>query len=82
MILQGNNKKIGLKIRRYVDDVLLIAKATNETQSVLLIQEAFGKVELWTNQNSMVFDLEKSEAIHFSQKKIFLNLDILLPDNL
>lgn len=45
-ILQGNNKKIGLKIRRYVDNRLLRAKRTNEIQSVLLIQKACRKVEL------------------------------------
>lgn len=80
-ILQGNNKKTGLKICGYVDDGLLTAKATDEANIVLQIQEAFRKVELWAHQNGMVFDPEKFEAIHFSRKKRFPNPDILLPDN-
>lgn len=78
-ILQGNNKKAGLTIRGYVEDGLLTARATNETKSVILIQEAFEKVEQWAHQNGMIFDPDKFEAIHFSRKKSFPNPDILLP---
>lgn len=80
-ILQRNNKKTGLKICRYVDDKLDIAKAIDKTKSTLHIQGAFRKVELWVYQNSIVFDVEKFEAIHFFQKKRFSNLDILISDN-
>lgn len=45
-IFQGNNKKMELRIREYMDDGLLIARAIDEIKSVLLIQEAFEKVEL------------------------------------
>lgn len=65
-IVQGNNKKIGLKICGYVDDVLLIARVTDDIKSVLLIEETFEKEKLWIYQNGIVLDPEKFEAIHFS----------------
>ncbi len=44
-----------------------------------MIESAFAKVEKWTEENVMIFDPDKFEAIHFSRTKAFPNPDIKLP---
>ena len=65
-----------MKIRGYVDDGLLTARASKEFTSAAKIQETFAKIEAWATQNGMVFDQAKFEAIHFSRKKHFPNPEI------
>lgn len=80
-IFQENNKKTELKIRGYIDNRLFTAKTTDETKSILLIQEVFRKIKLWAYQNGIIFNAEKFEVIHFFQKKRFQNPNTLLLDN-
>ena len=75
-ILTKEEKKAGIKIRGYVDDGLLTARASKEVTSAAKIQETFAKIEAWATQNGMVFDQAKFEAIHFSRKKHFPNPEI------
>lgn len=45
-----------------------------------MIKSVFAKVEKWADKNGIIFDSHKFEAIYFSQKEVFSNLDIkLLP---
>ena len=61
-------KEGGLCIRGYVDDDLLTCRAKDETLSTSKVQTAFSKVEAWAEENGMIFDLGKFEAIHFFGK--------------
>lgn len=38
---------MGLKIYRYIDNKLLIAKAIDEIKNIILIFAVFRKIELW-----------------------------------
>ena len=78
-LFQGVNKVAGLTIRGYVDDGLLTVSAASENASAEIIQVAFGKVEKWADENGMVFDLDKFEAMHFSRKRNYPNPEIILP---
>lgn len=78
-LFQGVNRVAGLTIRGYVDDSLLTVSATSENTSTEIIQSAFGKVEKWADENGMVFNLDKFEAIHFSRKRNYPNPKIILP---
>ena len=77
-ILTKEEKKAGIKIRGYVDNGLLTSRAPKEDMSAVKIQETFAKVETWANQNGMVFDQAKFEAIRFSRKKHFPTKEIIL----
>ncbi len=77
-ILTKEEKKAGMRIRRYVDDGLLTAKASKKVTRTAKIQETFAKIEAWEIQNGIVFDQAKFEAIHFSRKKHFLSPEIVL----
>ena len=68
-----------MTIRGYVDDELLTARAQKGELGAKIIESAFAKVEKWADENGMVFDPDKFEAIHFSRKKAFPNPDIKLP---
>ena len=63
---------------RYVDNSLLTCRAKDETLSTLKIQAAFHKIETWTEENDMIFNPRKFEAIHFSQRTAFPNPEIKL----
>lgn len=78
-LFHGRNKQPGLTIRGYVDDGLLTARAKKEELGAKMIESAFAKVEKWADENGMIFDPDKFEAIHFSRKKAFSNPDIRLP---
>ena len=58
-ILTKEEIRAGMKIRGYVDDGLLTARASKEVTSTAKIQETFAKVEAWAAQNGMVFDQAK-----------------------
>ena len=73
-ILTKEEKKARIKIRGYVDNGLLTARALKEVTSTAKIQETFAKIEAWATQNDIVFDQAKFEAIHFSCKKHFPNM--------
>ena len=75
-LFHRRKKQSGLTIRGYVDDDLLTARAQKEELGVKMIESAFAKVEKWANKNGMIFDPDKFEAIHFSQKKGFPHPDI------
>ena len=65
-------KNAGIKIRDYVDNGFLTARASKKVTNATKIQETFAKIEAWATQNGMVFHQDKFEAIHFSQRNIFL----------
>ena len=69
----------GVAIRGYVDDGLLTCRAKKEEFSATRIAAAFQKVEQWAFDNGMSFDPNKFEAIHFSRKQNFDNVNIQLP---
>lgn len=69
----------GVAIRGYVDDELLTCRAKKEEFSATKIAAAFQKVKQWAFDNSISFDPNKFEAIHFSQKRNFDNVNIQLP---
>lgn len=75
----SDKKKPGLRIRGYVDDGLLTARAPNEKDSIAKILPAFAEVEKWAQENGMTFDARKFEAIHFSRRHSFENPAIDLP---
>lgn len=68
-ILTKDEKNGWDKIRGYVDDGLLTARASQEATSVAKIQGTFSAIEAWATENGMIFDQAKFEAIHFSRKK-------------
>ncbi len=78
-LFHGRNKQPGLTIRGYVDDKLLTARAQKEELVAKMIESAFAKIEKWAEENGMIFDPNKFEAIHFPRKKTFPNPDIKLP---
>lgn len=69
----------GVAIRRYVDDGLLTCRAKKEEFLAIKIAAAFRDVEQWAFDNGMLFDPNKFEAIHFSRKRNFDNVNIQLP---
>ncbi len=71
-------KKAGIKIRKYIDDELSTTRASNEVPSAAKIQETFIKIEAWAIQNGIVFDQAKFEVIYFSRKKHFPNQENVL----
>lgn len=71
-------KRAGLRIRGYVDDGLLTCRAKDESLSTAKVQLAFCEVEAWAEENGMIFDPGKFEAIHFSRKTVFPNPEITL----
>lgn len=56
-------------------DGLLTYRAKKEELSATRIAAAFQKVEQCAFDNGMSFDLNKFEAIHFSQKRNFDNVN-------
>ena len=80
-IFTKEDKNAGIKIRGYVDDGLLTARAPKEDTSAKLIQATFAKVEAWAAQSGMIFDQAKLEAIHFSRKQNFPNPEIIFLSN-
>lgn len=62
-----------------MDDELLTARAQKEELGTKMIESAFAKVEKWPDENGMIFDPDKFEAIHFSRRKAFPNPEIRLP---
>ena len=80
-ILNGENRRAGLKIRGYVDDGLLtsVAASENEAASKASRSICYGKkVKKWVYENGLSFDLGKFEAIHFSRKRNLPNPSIHL----
>lgn len=77
-ILNGENKRAGLKIQRYVDDGLLTFVVTSKNEAAVKLQEIFAIAEKWVYENGLSFDLGKFEAIHFSRKQNLPNLSIHL----
>lgn len=71
----------GVAIRGYVDDGLLTCRAKKEEFSATRIAATFQKVEQWAFDNGMSFDPNKFEAIHFSRKRNFDNVNTELPKN-
>ena len=47
-----------------MDDELLTARAQKEELGAKMIESAFAKVEKWADENCMIFDPDKFEAIH------------------
>lgn len=78
-LFHGRNKQPGLTIRGYVDDELLRAKAQKEELGAKMIESAFAKVKKGADENGMIFDPYKFEAIHFSRRNAFSNQEIRLP---
>lgn len=78
-LFHRRNKQQGLTIRGCVDDELLTAKAQKEKLGAKIVKSAFAKVKKWTDENGMIFNPEKFEAIHFSRQKTFPNSEIRLP---
>ncbi len=78
-LFQGINRVTGLTIRGYVDNDLFTVCAKSENVSTEIIQAAFGKVEKWADENGMVSDLDKFEAMYFSRKRNYPNPKIILP---
>ena len=78
-LFSNKKKEAGISIRGYVDDSLLTVRHKSVQTSVSRIALAFKKVEQWAYDNEMIFDPAKFEAIHFSQKRNLLNLDIEWP---
>lgn len=72
-------REAGVAIRKYVDDGLLTCRAKKEEFSAIKIAAAFQNVERWAFGNGMSFDPNKFEAIQFSQKRNFDNVNIQLP---
>ncbi len=72
-------KEAGISIRRYVNDGFLTAQHKSVQISVSRIVVAFKKIEQRADDNGMVFDSAKFEAIYFFQKRNLLNLGIELP---
>lgn len=62
-----------------MDDELLTARAQKEELGAKMIESAFAKVEKWADENCMIFDPDKFEAIYFSRRKAFPNPEIRLP---
>ena len=62
-----------------MDDELLTCRAKKEEFSATKIAAAFQNVKQWAFDNGMSFDPNKFEAIHFSQKRNFDNVNIQLP---
>lgn len=56
-----------------------ICRAKDETLSTSKVQIAFYKIEAWAEENGMIFDPGKFEAIHFSRKTALPNPEIKLP---
>lgn len=54
-----------------MDDELLTARAQKEELGAKMIESAFAKVEKWADENCMIFDPDKFEAIYFSRRKAF-----------
>lgn len=69
----------GVAIRKYVDDELLTYRAKKKQFLVTKIATAFQNVEQWAFDIAMSFHPKKFEAIHFSQKRNFDNVNIQLP---
>ena len=57
-LFSTRNNKVGLDIREYINDDLLIMQARNKKVSTTAIQFAFLQVENWAYKNGMVFDPE------------------------
>ena len=62
-----------------MDDGLLTCRAKKEEFSATRIAAAFQKVKQWAFDNGMSFDPNQFEAIHFSRKRNFDNINIELP---
>lgn len=77
-LFQGIKKATSLTIRGYVDDGLFTISATSENASIEIIPATFKKLEKWADENGMVFNLNKFEAIPFSRKRKYPNLEIIL----
>ncbi len=75
-LFSKEKKEAGIFIKEYVDNGFLTVRHKSVQTNVSKIALAFKKMEQWSNDNGMVFDLVKFEAIYFSRKRNFFNLDI------
>ncbi len=77
-LFHGKKNQPDVTIQGYFDIKPLTARVQKQELGARMIESAFVKVEKWAEENSIIFDFDKFEAIHFSRKKVFPNPDIKL----